>query len=124
MGSDVGFIMPICKLEQMELWSNYLCRWFPSTRVSKGFATNVILQLQRKRLVEEIMYLQDRMQLLQQKSGDFDNESITNSLGSLGRVRKSHKRQNSKYESYEEDYGHFFCLMSDFYFLKILLFIS
>ena len=53
------------KLLEMDMWYSYFCRWFPSTTLSKGFSSNVILQLQQKRLMEEVAYLEDRLLQLQ-----------------------------------------------------------
>jgi len=119
---DNNAILPVCTPANIQLWFSYFCRWFPSTNVNKGFTTNVILQLQQKRLVEEITYLQERLHQMQLQSGGAEDVvSVRSGCSSLGRHKKTHKRESSKHENEnEDDYGQFFSLMSDFYFLKIL----
>lgn len=104
------------KLADIKLWTSYFCRWFPSTNISKGFTTSAVLQLQQRRLMDEVKYLEERISQLQQRSGiSNENDFLGNNVASLQKGCKIEKKTHE-----EEDYESFFSLMSDFYFLKIL----
>ena len=123
--AGVDVIIPVTLMTHLQVWYNFLFRWFPYTELDKGWSTEVVLHLQQKEFMDEVVYLQDRMLQLQHASATVSharspsNLSTDSNPSTLGR-RKKHKRNISRFSNNDEIRNDYLTLLSGFYFLKML----
>ena len=101
-------------LSKLCLWNALFFRWFPCTDFHKGCSRQVVLQLQQIQYMDELYYLKDRVDQLEQQLSPEAAE------GSLNCHKKRHKRNDSRFSNNEEVQNDFLTIMTGFHFLKML----
>ena len=112
--TEVDFGLP-----KLCLWNALFFRWLPCTELHKGCSRQVVLQLQQIQYMDELYYLKDRVDQLEQQLKPRELLS-PEPEATFCRNKTRHKRNDSRFSNNDEVQNDFLNIMTGFHFLKML----